>query len=139
MLFCLACASCVRRVEMAAEHPAEALFSTSRLPDQPPALNVRCLYDRFNAPLMDMDCGARCAPHNPSGKPFCCDICHAVPAAYHPEWEYLSASTDLWHAWRGDECPDAWMTPPNCARKPPRTCCCWPARDRRTASVPSAR
>jgi hypothetical protein len=45
-----------------------------------------------------------CAPNNPSGKPFCCDICHAVPAAYNEEWQYLRASTQLWHAWRGDEC-----------------------------------
>jgi len=45
-----------------------------------------------------------CAPHNPSGKPFCCDICHAIPAAYSSEWKSLRASTDLWHVWRGDEC-----------------------------------
>ena len=46
----------------------------------------------------------RCAPpHNPSGKPFCCDICQAVPAAYHPEWDYLQSHTDLWHEYgRGD-------------------------------------
>jgi hypothetical protein len=70
-----------------------------------PLLNVRKLYDRFDAPVVPFDCGAKCAPHNPSGKPFCCDICHAVPAAYHQEWEYLRVNTDLWHEWRGDECP----------------------------------
>lgn len=53
---------------------------------------------------MPLDCGAWCAPHNPSGKPICCDICHAVPAAYHEEWTYLQSNTALWHAWRGDEC-----------------------------------
>lgn len=69
-----------------------------------PRLNLRQMYDRFNAPVTGVDCGAMCAPHNPSGKPFCCDICHAVPAAYRQEWGYLRENTDLWHEWRGDEC-----------------------------------
>ncbi len=69
-----------------------------------PRINFRHLYDRFNAPMTAIDCGAKCVPHNPSGKPFCCDICHAVPAAYRQEWEYLRGSTDLWHVYRGDEC-----------------------------------
>jgi hypothetical protein len=65
---------------------------------------MRALYDGFDAPITSLDCGSKCAPHNPSGKPFCCDICHAVPAAYRSEWAYLKESTDLWHEWRGDEC-----------------------------------
>lgn len=73
---------------------------------QEPKFDFRALYDRFHAPVTDFDCGAKCAPFNPSGKPFCCDICHAVPVAFHQEWAYLRRSTDLWHAWRGDECPD---------------------------------
>jgi len=71
-----------------------------------PLSDVRRAYDRFDAPVVPFDCGLKCAPHNPSGKPFCCDICHAVPAAYRREWEYLQVHTDLWHEWRGDECPD---------------------------------
>lgn len=71
---------------------------------QIPRVDIRKLYDQFKASVTEVDCGAMCAPHNPSGKPFCCDICHAVPAAYHQEWEYLQRSTDLWHEWRGDEC-----------------------------------
>jgi hypothetical protein len=71
-----------------------------------PKIDVGELYRRFDAPMVDRDCGLMCAPHNPSGKPFCCDICHAVPAAYHQEWAYLQPRTDLWHVWRGDECPD---------------------------------
>lgn len=67
---------------------------------------IRSLYDGFNSPIAEFDCGKKCAPHNPSGKPFCCDICHAVPAAYKSEWNYLEHSTDLWHKWRGDECED---------------------------------
>ncbi len=66
---------------------------------------LRQLYDGFDAPVTDVDCGLKCAPHNPSGKPFCCDICQAVPAAYREEWDYLRPRTDLWHVYRGDECP----------------------------------
>lgn len=71
-----------------------------------PRLDFRRLYDHFDTPVTDVDCGARCASHNPGGKPFCCDICHAVPAGYHQEWLYLSQSTGLWHEWRGDECAE---------------------------------
>ena len=70
---------------------------------------IRSLYDGLSSPIMTLDCGRKCAPHNPSGKPFCCDICHAVPAAYKREWSYLEPRTDLWHSWRGDECGE---TPP---------------------------
>lgn len=66
--------------------------------------DIRSLYSGFNSAIAEFDCGKKCAPHNPSGKPFCCDICHAVPAAYKSEWNTLEHSTDLWHKWRGDEC-----------------------------------
>lgn len=69
-----------------------------------PELDIRQTYDRFDLPVTSLDCGTQCAPHNPSGKPFCCDICHAVPAVYRQEWTYLAPCTDLWHVWRGDEC-----------------------------------
>jgi len=62
------------------------------------------LYQQFDAAMTHIDCGEMCSQYNPSGKPFCCDICHAVPAAYALEWEYLQVNTDLWHAYRGDEC-----------------------------------
>jgi len=68
--------------------------------------DMRAIYNGFDSPIAALDCGSKCAPHNPSGKPFCCDICHAVPAAYKSEWRYLQPNTDLWHAWRGDECAD---------------------------------
>ena len=76
-------------------------------PIQSPLANIRELYDGFDASVTGLDCGRKCAPYNPSGKPFCCDICHAVPAVYQQEWTYLQNNTDLWHAWRGDECADA--------------------------------
>lgn len=68
--------------------------------------DIRSLYDGFNSPIAELDCGRKCAPHNPSGKPFCCDICQAVPAAYKSEWKYLQPNTTLWHKWRGDECEE---------------------------------
>ncbi len=68
--------------------------------------DIRDLYDGFNSPIAEFDCGKKCAPHNPTGKPFCCDICQAVPAAYKSEWNYLEHNTDLWHKWRGAECKD---------------------------------
>jgi hypothetical protein len=69
-------------------------------------LDVRSLYDQFDQPVTEFDCGEKCRLHNPSGKPFCCDICHAVPVAFSQEWEYLRLQTDLWHLWRGNECPE---------------------------------
>jgi hypothetical protein len=69
-----------------------------------PLGDIPALYGRLSVEMTSLDCGKRCAPHNPSGKPFCCDICHAVPAAYRMEWDYLQTHTDLWHLWRGDEC-----------------------------------
>lgn len=66
--------------------------------------DLRAIYDNFDSPIAALDCGEKCAPHNSSGKPFCCDICHAVPAAYTSEWDYLSGATDLWHRYQADEC-----------------------------------
>jgi hypothetical protein len=67
-------------------------------------IDFRDLYDGFNSPVTELDCGMLCAPFNKTGKPFCCDICRAVPVAYRFEWDYLEARTTLWHKWRGDEC-----------------------------------
>jgi len=68
-----------------------------------PELNFRQLYDRFDAPIADLDCGQICAQQNPNGVPFCCDICHAVPAGFITEWDFLRERTDLWHIWRGGD------------------------------------
>lgn len=73
-------------------------------PLQSPLANIRALYDGFDTPVSALDCGQKCAPHNTGGKPFCCDICQAVPAAYQEEWTSLQNNTGLWHIWRGDEC-----------------------------------
>jgi hypothetical protein len=76
-----------------------------------PQIDFQRLLAGFNASTTPLDCGKMCAPFNPSGKPFCCDICHAVPVAYKPEWDYLNTHTDLWHLWRGDECSDEPVNP----------------------------
>lgn len=86
-------------------------------------MKIRALYDRFDAPVCAVDCGTLCAPHNPSGKPFCCDICMAVPVAYDQEWEYLQANTRLWHAWRGDECTADPQDPEAMRRDTPEHMC----------------
>jgi hypothetical protein len=75
-----------------------------RSPDDLSSADLRAIYDGFDSPINKLDCGKKCAPHNPNGKPFCCDICHAVPAAYNSEWNYFQARTDLWHRYRGKEC-----------------------------------
>jgi hypothetical protein len=71
-----------------------------------PDIDIRRIYDSFDVPVTPFDCGQICAPHNPSGKPFCCDICQAVPAAYRLEWDALKTSTGLWKVWQGNECPE---------------------------------
>jgi hypothetical protein len=71
------------------------------------ATEIRALYAGLAAPIAALDCGQECAQHNPHGKPFCCDICHAVPAAYTSEWAYLEKNTNLWHKWRGAECAES--------------------------------
>jgi len=65
---------------------------------------IRSLYANFDSPITTLDCGQKCAPHNINKIPFCCDICHAVPAAYQSEWQTLKDTTALWHRYRGDEC-----------------------------------
>jgi len=75
-----------------------------RNPNDLNSADLRELFNGFNAPIAQLDCGKKCAPHNPSGKPFCCDICHAVPAAFKSEWKYFQSETSLWHKYRGDEC-----------------------------------
>jgi hypothetical protein len=72
-----------------------------------PIIDFSELYKCFDLPVCEVNCGEICAVHNPSGKPFCCDICQAVPAVYHPEWAYLQRSTKLWQEWIGDECGQA--------------------------------
>lgn len=92
--------------------PPDYNFNMPRILRSPADLSpsdIRTLYNNFDSPIAKLDCGKKCAPHNPNGVPFCCDICHAVPAAYNSEWKTLRATTNLWHTYRSDECsaPDS--------------------------------
>jgi hypothetical protein len=95
----------INRVKVDTGKLSRAQISHLIRPD--PFEEVRRLYDAFDVGVTSLDCGKKCAPHNPKGKPFCCDICHAVPAVYLSEWSYLQKNTDLWHVWRGDECTNS--------------------------------
>lgn len=75
-----------------------------RSPNDLNPADLREIFDGFQSPIAELDCGKKCSVHNPSGKPFCCDICHAVPAAFNSEWKYFQSATNLWHKYRGDEC-----------------------------------
>ncbi len=89
------------------------------MPGFSPRLDIRSLYDAFDAPVTAFDCGEKCAPFNPNGKPFCCDICHAVPVGYKQEWDYLQTHTGLWHLWHGDECAAEPVDPSSLATETP--------------------
>ncbi|MBN2046504.1 MAG: hypothetical protein JW750_01575 [Anaerolineaceae bacterium] len=89
---------------MAEKHPHPHQLSEDDF-HYAPQLDLRAVYDRFASPVTSFDCGEKCAPHNPHGVPFCCDVCEAVPVAYHQEWDFMQTHTDLWHVYRGDECP----------------------------------
>lgn len=101
-----------------------------------PHINFRDLYDAFDSPVTEVDCGLMCAPHNPRGIPFCCDICHAVPVAYQPEWQYLRSSTSLWHRWRGDECAEEKTDPAELTRQTPAHLCLLACRGPQTCERP---
>ncbi len=60
------------------------------------------LYAHFAEPMTDGDCGAKCAPYNEGGIPFCCDPRHAVPTLYRAEWDFLRPS-GLWRLWRDED------------------------------------
>jgi hypothetical protein len=65
--------------------------------------DIAQLYARFESPIAALNCGDRCAPHNERGVPFCCDLTHAIPAAYQAEWAFLQEKTDLWRLWKGED------------------------------------
>ncbi|MEA2008749.1 MAG: hypothetical protein U9O54_06475, partial [Chloroflexota bacterium] len=73
---------------------------------QPPNA-ITELYANFHAPIATLDCGKECAPYNEYGIPFCCDTRHAVPMAYHAEWEYLRTNTEMWHLWESKNSEEA--------------------------------
>jgi hypothetical protein len=65
--------------------------------------DINTTYQKFDAPITDVDCGKKCAPHNEGGVPFCCDARHAIPTLYDFEWEILQKQTMLWREWECDD------------------------------------
>ena len=60
--------------------------------------DVTQFYTSFSLPASKEDCGEKCRVNNPSGKPFCCDPDHAIPALYDVEYTQLKGLTQLWLA-----------------------------------------
>ncbi len=73
------------------------------MPERVPIIDYRHLYQQFDLPISDRDCGQYCAQHNPNAIPFCCDINYAIPVIYKQEWKYLKKHTDMWQAWRSED------------------------------------
>lgn len=59
----------------------------------------REIFDFFDAPVMQVDCGQRCKKLN-DGVPVCCDTTNAVPIMQKPEYALLRSRSDLWHPFR---------------------------------------
>lgn len=92
-------------------------MATPNTSPHPRKLNIPTLYARFESPILQLDCGTKCAVYNEHGVPFCCDSKHILPSAYLEEWAYLNAATDLWHLWQTDLIEESArleaVTPPN--------------------------
>lgn len=61
-------------------------------------LDFARLYDRFDAPVTDFDCGQLCAPLN-DGIPVCCHGESVIPVLYKGELKMLLERTELWSRW----------------------------------------
>jgi hypothetical protein len=61
--------------------------------------DVKRIYRAFHQPVVEFDCGRKCAEIN-GGVPICCDDSHAIPVLYRSEMMYLRKKTDLWRSFR---------------------------------------
>ncbi len=59
----------------------------------------RAIFNFFNAPVVDIDCGQKCA-HLNGGSPVCCDTTNAVPIVQKAEFKALKARTDMWRKFK---------------------------------------
>lgn len=59
----------------------------------------RRIFDFFNAPVMHVDCGQKCAPLN-GGEPVCCDTSNAVPIMQVSEWKHLRSRSKMWRGFK---------------------------------------
>lgn len=85
---------------------ARILWYPTPMPGNP-RIRFESLYEEFDNPIGNFDCGKKCAPYNEGLVPFCCDTRHVVPSGYLPEWQYLKSNTDLWHLWQPEAAEEA--------------------------------
>lgn len=86
--------------------PARILWYPTQMPGNP-QIRFESLYEEFDVPIGNLDCGKKCAPYNEGLVPFCCDTRHIVPSGYLSEWHYLKSITDLWHLWQPEAAIEA--------------------------------
>jgi len=63
------------------------------------ARTFRAIYDYFDAPVVDIDCGQKCK-HLNGGSPVCCDTANAIPIVQKGEWKALKKRSDLWRPFK---------------------------------------
>ena len=59
----------------------------------------REIFDFFDAPVTQVDCGKKCASLN-EGAPVCCDTRNAIPIMHIAEWRHLKQRSDLWRGFK---------------------------------------
>lgn len=57
------------------------------------------IFEFFGAPVMQADCGQKCAPLN-GGVPVCCDTQNAIPIMQVAEWRHLASRTKMWRGFK---------------------------------------
>ena len=57
------------------------------------------IFNGFNAPVVNLDCGQKCS-HLNGGSPVCCDVGNAVPIMDKSEFKLLRARSDLWRKYK---------------------------------------
>ena len=64
--------------------------------------DVKEIFRALHKPVVEFDCGAKCAEIN-HGVPICCDDSIAIPVLYTAEMMYLRKKTDLWRQFRAHD------------------------------------
>jgi len=57
------------------------------------------IFDFFDAPVSQVDCGQKCASLN-EGSPVCCDTRNAIPIMQNAEWRHLKQRSNLWRGFK---------------------------------------
>ena len=64
-----------------------------------PQETFRAIFDFFDAPAVDIDCGQKCK-HLNDGVPICCDTRNAVPIMHASEFSLLRQRSNLWRPFK---------------------------------------